>query len=150
MCEDQQNEKLAWLVRNTEILRTYMVNLIDEDVKARGPLRRAEKEGGEREIEAARQPAVAICSEIINMMNQSIVLAEELTGYCPKEAMHYVGEGVELAMAAVNCARLYKVDLSDYCSDDTYRFIIRRECEITLEECRKTAEVVLDKVEKAI
>ena len=51
------DERLEYLVRNCGILREYMVRLIDEDVKCRGPLRRALKEGDERTIEAARQPA---------------------------------------------------------------------------------------------
>ena len=143
-------DRVEYLLRNTEIIRNYMVHLIDEDVKARGPLRRALKEGGEREIEAARHPAAAICNEIINMMGQSISLADELVPYCPKEAVHYIGESVETALAAVKCARLYVVDMSGYCSDDTYRFIVRRENEITLEGCTKTAEAVLAAVEKVI
>ena len=145
-----ENERADYILRNAEILRTYMVYLIDEDVKCRHPLRRALKEGGEREIEAARQPAIAICGEIINMMNQSLELAVELTGLCPNADMHYVGESAELALAAVKAARMYIVDLSDYCSDDTYRFVIRRENEITLEQCTKTAEAVLARVEQSI
>ena len=148
--ERPENERVAYIVRNSEILRSYMVNLIDEDVKARGPLRRAMNEGGEREIEAARQPAIAICGEIINMMNQSLELAKELTGICPKAAMHYVGESAELALAAVKAARMFIVDVSDYCSDDTYRFVIRRENEITLEQCEKNAAAVREAAEKAI
>lgn len=144
------NERTDYLARNTETLRKYMVHLIDEDVKARGPLRRAMNEGGEREIEAARQPAIAICGEIINMMNQSLELAKELTGFCPKAAMHYVGESAELALASVKAARMFIVDLSDYCSDDTYRFVIRRENEITLEQCEKNAAFVREAAEKAI
>ena len=144
------SDRAGYLARNTETLRKYMVHLIDEDVKARGPLRRALKEGGEREIEAARQPAIAICGEIINMMNQSLELAVELTGLCPKADMHYVGESAELALAAVKAARMYIVDLSDYCSDDTYRFVIRRENEITLEQCEKNAAAVREAAEKAI
>ena len=147
---DPENERADYLSRNTEIIRKYMVHLIDEDVKARGPLNRAFREGGNREIDAARQPAVAICGEIINMMNQSIEFAKELTGFCPKEAMHYVGESVELALAAVKSARMFIVDLSDYCADDTYRFVIRRENEIALEQCEKNAEAVRAAVEKAI
>ena len=145
-----ENERLDYLVRNSEIVRKYMVHLIDEDVKARGPLRRALQEGGEREIEASRQPAIAICGEIINMMNQSLELGVELCGLCPKEAMHFVGESAELAMAAIRSARLYIVDMSDYCSDDTYRFVIRRENEITLEQCEKKAAAIRDAAEKAV
>ena len=58
--ETPGDERLEWLVRNSETLRTYMVQLIDEDVKCRGPLRRARKEGDARAIEAAHQPAAAI------------------------------------------------------------------------------------------
>ena len=39
------NERVDWLVRNTELLRSYMVKLIDEDIKCHGPLRKALKEG---------------------------------------------------------------------------------------------------------
>ena len=73
-----------------------------------------------------------------------------LTGLCPKADMHYVGESAELALAAVKAARMYIVDLSDYCSDDTYRFVIRRENEITLEQCEKNAAAVREAAEKAI
>ena len=54
------------------------------------------------------------------------------------------------ALAAVKAARMYIVDLSDYCSDDTYRFVIRRENEITLEQCEKNAAAVREAAEKAI
>ena len=144
------NERADYIFRNAEILRTYMVHLIDEDVKSRGPLRRALQEGDARNIEAARQPAISIPGEIINMMNQSLELGVELCGLCPKEAMHFVGESAELAMAAIRSARLYIVDMSDYCSDDTYRFVIRRENEITLEQCEKKAAAIRDAAEKAV
>ena len=41
---DQSGEKAQYIARNIETLRGYMVHLIDEDVKSRGPLRRAVKE----------------------------------------------------------------------------------------------------------
>ena len=57
-----EHERVNYIVRNAEILRNYMVNLIDEDVKARGPYRRAIKEGDPRKIEAATHTAGAVCS----------------------------------------------------------------------------------------
>jgi len=145
-----ENERAVYIDRNAEILRAYMVHLIDEDVNARGPLRRALKEGNERNIEAARQPAVAIPGEIINMMNQALALARELTALCPKEALHYLGESAELAMAAIRSSRLYILDMADKCTDDTYRFVVRRENEITLEECAECAAAVIAAAEAAI
>ena len=145
-----EHERVDYILRNAGILRGYMVHLIDEDVKCRAPLRRAMKEGGEREIEAARQPAAAIAAEVINMMGQALELMKELCALCPKDALHYLGEAAELAMAAVRSARLYIVDLSDKCSDDTYRFVVRRENEITRNACKECADEILAAVEAVI
>ena len=144
------NERVDYILRNAEILRGYMVHLIDEDVKSRNPLRRALKEGGEREIEAARQPAVSIPGEIVNMMGQMLELAKELSALCPKEAQHYLGESAELALAAVKAARLFILDMSDKCTDDTYRFVVRRENELSLKACEETAAAVIAAAEAAV
>lgn len=145
-----ENERANYIFRNAEILRTYMVHLIDEDVKSRGPLRKALKEGDERKIEATRQPAVAIPAEVINMMGQALELAKELTALCPKNALHYLGESAELSMAAIRAARMFILDMSDKCSDDTYRYIVRRENEITLKTCEECAAQVIAATEAAI
>ena len=145
-----ENERAEYIFRNAEILRTYMVHLIDEDVKSRHPLRRALKEGGEREIEAARRPAVAIPGEIINMMSQALELSKELCPLCPKEAMHYLGEFAELAAASIRATRMFIVDMADKSSDDTYRFVVRRENEITLKTCEECAAAVIEAAETAI
>ena len=145
-----ENERVDYIFRNAEILRTYIVHLIDEDVKSRGPLRKALKEGDERKIEATRQPAVAIPGEVINMMGQALELAKELTALCPKDALHYLGESAELSMAAIRAARMYILDMSDKCSDDTYRYIVRRENEITLKACEECAAEVIAAAEAAI
>ena len=47
--EGESGERVAYIARNAEILRAYMIHLIDEDVKSRGPLRRAVKEGSSRQ-----------------------------------------------------------------------------------------------------
>ena len=145
-----ENERVSYIDRNAEILRVYMVHLIDEDVKARGPLRRALMEGDERNIEAARQPAVAIAAEVLNMMGQALELAKELTALCPKEALHYLGESAELAMAAVKSSRSYILDMSDKCSDDTYRYVVRRENELRLADIAAEADAVIQAAEAVI
>ena len=145
-----ENERVDYILRNAEILRGYMIHLIDEDVKSRHPLRRALKEGGEQEIEAARQPAVAIPAEVINMMGQMLELAKELCALCPKDAVHWLGECAELAMAAIRSARLYILDMSDKCSDETYRFVVRRENEITLSACEACAAEIRKAAEEAV
>lgn len=141
------NERLDYIARNGEILRSYMVHLIDEDVKCRGPLKRAMMEGDARAIEAARQPAVSICGEILNMMGKLLELARELCPLCPKEARHYLAESAELAMAAARSARSYIVDMAAYSSDETYRFVTRRENELLLAQFAPMAEEIIKSVE---
>ena len=141
----EENERVAYIARNAEILRKYMVHLIDEDVHARGPRRRAMNEGGAQEIEAARQPAVSIAREIVNMMGQLIDLAGELAAFCPQEGMHFLAACAELALASMRASRHYIVDMSDKSTDETYRYIVRRENQITLDDCRVRYDSILAK-----
>ena len=145
-----ENERVAYIARNAEILRKYMVHLIDEDVHSRGPLRRAMNEGGAQEIEAARQPAVSIAREIVNMMGQMLELAKELAAYCPQEGMHFLGACAQLALASMRAARCYIVDMADKCSDDTFRYINRRENEIIINDAAAAAGELLAAVEEKI
>lgn len=146
--KNQDKERLEYILRNAEIIRNYMVHLIDEDVKSRGPLNRAMKEGGPREIEAARHPAVAICSEIVNMMGKCLELLSELVDICPEEGLHYILESGETAMAAIKSAVSYVLDMTGKCSDETYRFVTRRENEITMEQYAPMYQKILEKAQR--
>ena len=141
--EKPEDERLAWLVRNSETLRTYMVQLIDEDVKCRGPLRRARKEGDARAIEAAHQPAVAIANEIVNMMGQCLELLKELKAAAQGEAMTFVKAAAELALSAIRASMHFCIDMSLECGDETYRYVTRRENELTLAQCLAVYEEIL-------
>lgn len=148
--EVKNHVRLDYILRNAEVIRHYMVYLVDEDVKCRNPLRKAMKEGSESEIEAARQPASCIAAEIINMMGQSLELMLELSELCPKTSMHYLGEAAHLAMGAMRSCRVYLVNMADQCRDETYRFVTRRENEISLERYSLVYEQLLTKVEEWI
>ena len=91
---------MAYIVRNCEILRGYMVHLIDEDVKSKRPFARAQKEGGPREIEATIQTASCIDAEIVNMMKPCLEFLEELCPLCPADDRHFIREAAELAISA--------------------------------------------------
>ena len=141
--EQAGDERADYILRNSETLRQYMVKLIDEDVKCRGPLRRALKEGDARTIEAAHQPAVAITQEIVCMMTQALELMNELADKAPAEGKTSLAAAAQLAMGAIRAAIRYTVDMSSECGDETYRFVIRRENEITLEQYGPVYESVL-------
>lgn len=84
------------------------------------------------------------------MMGQALELIAGLAEICPKDSMHYVGEAAELAFAAIRCARLYIVDMARYSSDETYKFVTRRENELNINNCAEQAEKIRAAVEKAL
>ena len=136
-------ERLEFIQRNGEILRSYMIRLIDEDVKCRGPLRRAQKEGDEYKIEASMQTAAAIANEIINMMSQLLELSEELSAMAAPEAKRFAAASADLAMGAIRACMRYVLALSRKSEDETYRYVVRRENEITLQDCEEKAARIL-------
>ena len=146
LCE---NERLAYIQRNLETLRTYMVHLIDEDTKGRNILKRAIKEGDELKIDAALHPACAICDEIINQMCNVISLLDELSEIAPAASAVYLGSAVHMCMSALQSARFY-VGMSSKSMDETFRFVTRRENEITLENYGAIAERILARVEETL
>ena len=146
----ENNDRVDYIARNSDIIRSYMVHLIDEDVKCRGPLRMAKKEGDARKIEACRQTSLSICTEIINMMSQLIDMAKELSAVCPAGALCYAAEGTELALTAVKITRMYIVSVAAQSPDETYRYVTRRENELTLEACSAAAAEVTAKAEESL
>ena len=142
-----ENERVEYIVRNAEILRTYMVNLIDEDVKARGPYRRALKEADPRKIEAATQTAGAVCSEIVCMMEKELELLEELSVLCPSDAKHFAAESADLAYAAIRACMRVCIYWGDLSTEDTRRYVIRRENELQLQEIEPLYKRVIEKLE---
>jgi len=138
-----EDEKLDWYVRNTEILRSYMVKLIDEDVKCRGPLRRALTEGDDRRIEAARQASVSICLEVVNMMGQCIDLADEMIALADGAVKAELAAGADLSYGASLSAGRYILYMSSLSPDDTYRYVMKRENELTMQAQKEAYERVI-------
>ena len=147
--EGVSGERLDYMLRNAEILRGYMVRLIDEDVKCRGPLRRAIKEGDPQKIEAGRETAAAICAEIVGMMLKDLELALELAGLAVSDAKHYLRESGLLALGAVRTAMSYILHMSAFSTDETYRFVTRRENEITLSQAEELFAALEKELENA-
>lgn len=139
-------ERLDYIMRNGEILRSYLVRLIDEDVKARGPLRRARKEGDPRALEAAGQTAGAVCMEIVAMMEKCLELCCELADSAAPDARHFLCESAEFAFASVRTAMSYCIYWGDHSEDDIRRYVIRRENELQLQEIRGLYDRTLEKL----
>ena len=140
------NERLTYIVRNIEILRGYMVHLIDEDVKSKRPFARAQKEGGPRDIEATIQTASCIDAEIVNMMKPCLEFLEELCPLCPADDRHFIREAAELAMSACKVAQSVIFTYAAMSTDETYRFVTHRENEVFLSERTALYESIVSKL----
>ena len=141
---DGGNERLAYIVKNSEILRSYMIHLIDENIRAKGPYNRAKREGGTREIEASLQTACCIEAEIVNMMKPCLEFLDELRAVCPADMKHFLYESAELAMCACRLAQSVIFCYTDMSCDDTYRYVTHRENEVFLAERTE----LFDRIEK--
>ena len=140
------NERLTYIVRNIEILRGYMVHLIDEDVKSKRPFARAQKEGGPRDIEATIQTASCIDAEIVNMRKPCLEFLEELCPLCPADDRHFIREAAELAMSACKVAQSVIFTYAAMSTDETYRFVTQRENEAFLSERTALYESIVSKL----
>ena len=142
-----ENDQLQWYVRNSEILRAYMVNLVDEEVKSRAPLRRAIKEDDPVRIEASRQAAVCICSEVVNMMTKCLEMIEGLLSYANSTTAFYLVESADIAIAASKMCVPYILHMGSYSTDSTYQYVLKRENELTAETQVEIYNRILNRTE---
>ena len=140
----QDSERTLWLIRNGEILRAYFVHMIDDDPKARKGYLKELAEGNEDNAEAAMHPACAINEEVINMLHQMLELLVEVKNALPEESRHYAVESAQLALGAIKSARSWLLNLTSHSLDETYRFVVRRENELTMESVMKLYEEIVD------
>ncbi len=133
-------ERQEYLVRNAEILRTYFLHLVDDDLKARSGYRKELKNGDPDTIEAAVHPACTINEEIINMLHQMMDLGLELKEMVPDSYRHYLKEMAEISLGIVKSCIAWLLNITSACSDETYKFVVKRENEITLSQIMELYE----------
>lgn len=134
------SERQEYLVRNAEILRTYFLHLVDDDLKARSGYRKELKNGDADKIEAAVHPACTINEEIINMLHQMLTLGLELKEMIPESHRHYLKEMAEISLGIIRSCMLWLLNITSQCSDETYKFVVKRENEITLSQVMELYE----------
>lgn len=140
----QSGERLDYIQRNAAKIREYMIYLIDEDVKARAPMKKHVADGSdERTIEASRQVAVSITNEIVNMMGNSLDLMRELSNIAVEDAKRFIAEAAVTALAAMRCAASYTGYIDGLSRDETYRFVAKRENEISLERYTAVCDEII-------
>lgn len=128
------SEDQEYILRNSEILRSYFIHLVDDDLKARAGYNKELLKGDKINIEASIHTAVSVNEEIISMSNQMLELGLKLKAICPDECLHYLKEMAHLTVGAVKSSIDWILNITSSCSDETYKFVVRRENELNLQE----------------
>ena len=81
------------------------------------------------------------------MMEKELELLEELAALCPSDAKHFAAESADLAYAAIRACMRVCIYWGDLSTEDTRRYVIRRETELQLQEIDPLYKRVIDKLE---
>ena len=152
LCEARHGggERLDYLTRNLENLRGYMLHLMDEDNRCRAPLRRALRDSDRERLQPALEASCAIANELVCMAGKLLELLEELVPLCEDESAVYVGAAARMALAVTESCRCYLLGRAAHSEDEIFRFVTRRENELTLAQQRAKTEAVCTGAERRI
>lgn len=132
---EENSSEREYLLRNAGILRKYMLNLVDEDVKCRGPLKKAISENRPKdEFNACLYPASAIVDEIMSMMETCADLLLRAKAISDENGYKYINSSASLAQCAWKCAAEYKLYIASLSGEETFRYVSVRETEIRKQE----------------
>ena len=137
-----ETERIEYICRNSEIIRNYMDHLVDEDVRCRGPLKKAFEDGDPEKISACCQTACAIAVETVDMMRTLLGFCTEIRDFFGNKTPHYVFEAASLAFAAVESEVAYIDSVTKLSDDPTYIYITNKETCIYIDDCKKLKEKV--------
>ena len=76
-------------------------------------------------------------------MGQCLELLKELKASAQGETLTFVKAAAELALSAIRASMHFCIDMSLECGDETYRYVTRRENELTLAQCMAVYEEIL-------
>lgn len=144
------SERLDYVTRNLENLRQYMLQLIDEDNRCRAPLRRALRDNDTQRFQPALEASCAIANELVCMAGNLLDLLEELDPLCDAQSAVYVSAAARMALSVTESCRYYLLGQAARSEDETFRFVTRRENELTLTQQREKADRICARTEKRI
>ena len=144
---EPENERLIYIVRNTDKLRTYMSALMDQDIRCRAPMNKAIKENRpQEELDACLHPASEITEEIIGMMVVLMDFLKEMSEKVSSSVAVALKASAEAAMSAARICGVWFDYLAGLSTDETFSFVIRREYELTYKQLEEKYDAILEKV----
>ena len=153
-CE-QYADDISRCAKELETLRTYMIHLVDEDIKAFAPLAKySAMDRSDPDVEAHYQAslrlACAIPTEIVYKMTECAGLLSELADKGCAGAISDVGAALCLCRAVMEGGRFTCLANAKYFEDDVYAMTVRREFEIVFSENMPKLDSAIAKVEQRL
>lgn len=138
-----------------ETLRTYMLYLVDEDIKAFAPLAKySAMDKSDPTIAAKYQGALRtacfIPNEIHYKMVETVDILATIAEYGCVGAVSDIGAALVLCRGVMEACRYTSLANAKYMSDEVYASTIAKEFEISFGECMPKIDAALELVEKKL
>ena len=130
-------------------IRAYMLGTVDDDIKARAPLkRRKQKPEDKAALEGAARVACGIPSDIVFVMCRNIELLDQIADVVDAQGAVCVITAVHLSLAVIYSMQAEVRTLSKYMTDEIFARTVIRETEMHLEQHQPMADALLEKMQK--
>lgn len=130
-------------------IRAYMLGTVDDDIKARAPLkRRKQKPEDKAALEGAARVACGIPSDIVFVMCRNIELLDQIADVVDAQGAVCVITAVHLSLAVIYSMQAEVRALSKYMTDEIFARTVIRETEMHLEQHQPMADALLEKMQK--
>lgn len=144
---DPEGEHKA-LLKELDEMRKYMLRQADDMHRSRSPLmkRIAENADG-MQIESAARLACGIPNEIVYLMCRCMELLDQLAPVCRAEDKTTIQAAVYLCLAVISVMRGQIDFYASYMEDDSFRYVVKREAELNVQEHQALIDKLLAPLE---
>ena len=144
---DPEGEHKA-LVQEFDEMRKYMLRLVDDMPRSRAPLmKRLEENATGLEIESAARVACTIPNEIVYLMCRCMELLDQLVPLVRAEDKATIQAAAYLCLAVINMMRGQIAQYASYMEDASFRYVVKREAELNVQEHEAVIERLMAPVE---
>lgn len=136
------------LVTEFNEMRKYMLKQVDEIPRSRAPLmKRIAEQADGLQLESAARVACGIPNEIVYLMCRCMELLHQLLPLCRAEDKATIQGAVYLCLGVISVMR-GQIDLyATYMQDESFRYVVRREAELNVQQHQAMIDELLAKTE---
>ena len=132
------------LITEFNEMRKYMLKQVDDMPRSRAPLmKRIAEQADGLQLESAARVACGIPNEVVYLMCRCMELLAELKALVRAEDQYTVRAATYLCLAVINVMRGQIDFYATYMEDDSFRYVVKREAELNLQNHEETINQLL-------